>query len=155
MKIPCLVLLLSLLFTFTLLPLYLQSISTVQHPTISNCEDYIYRSCNTTEDLKLCYRTLSRYAGVVQSDPARLARVAVSVSHSHVRGAAGYLSSIGITITREEVDLGDTSTATSVEDSAYYLKEAAEEISDSLGEMREMGPPEAPGFKLKVSNVET
>ncbi|XP_038716465.1 pectinesterase inhibitor 10-like [Tripterygium wilfordii] len=133
--LPRLAFFLSLLFT--LLPFHLQSISTGT--------DYIRRSCNSTDYPKLCFRTLSRYARVVQSDPARLARVAVSVTHSYVHGVAAYLSNIS-----HEVD------ATPIKDCVGFLSDAAEEIGDSLGQMREMGKdPGAPGFRFNVSNVET
>ncbi|XP_038714988.1 pectinesterase inhibitor 3-like [Tripterygium wilfordii] len=136
MRMNCLAFL-SLLFT--LLPFHLQSISTGTA--------YIHRSCNSTDDPKLCCKTLSRYPRVVQSNPARLARVAISVSHSHVNGVAAYLSNI---INSREVS------PTPIKDCADFLSDATEEIGDSLGQMREMGEdPGAPDFGSNVSNVET
>ncbi|XP_038697287.1 21 kDa protein-like [Tripterygium wilfordii] len=117
--------------------------------TESSDSEYIRTSCGSTLYPDVCYTSLSRYASAVQSDPGRLARVAIAVNLSNARKMASYLSNL----TRE----GGTNTgaASALHDCVSNLGDAVDEIEDSLKQMRDIGAGGASDFRFKISNVQT
>lgn len=116
--------------------------------------DFIRSSCGATLYPQLCYTSLSGYSSAVQDDPARLARVAISVTLSRVRSASRFLLNVS-----RRADYGpDPRTAAAAHDCVSLFSDAADQIRASLRQMRRLGSGSDAGaesVRFQVSNVQT
>ncbi|OMO99765.1 Pectinesterase inhibitor [Corchorus olitorius] len=113
--------------------------------------DFIRTSCNATVYPDICFSSLSPYANAVRQDPARLARLAISVSLSNVRYVAAYVSKIS----SESNFGGDKRASDSVRVCVETIGDAVDEITDSLKQMRELVAPGSESFSSQMANVRT
>lgn len=153
MKIQLPQLLLSLLCASLLF--HLQPIPAVGEPEptgTTNAIDFIRTSCGTTLYPDLCYTSLSRYANAIQQNPARLAKVAISVSLAKAQRMAAYVSNIS-----RQADYGaDPRASAALHDCFTNFGDAVDEIRGSLKQMRHLsGGAGAESFSFQMSNVQT
>ncbi|KAK4776488.1 hypothetical protein SAY86_005176 [Trapa natans] len=113
--------------------------------------EYIRSSCASTLYPDVCYSSLSRYAGEVQNDPNRLARVAISVSLLRARVMAAYLS----IMTGQAENGPEQLAAAALEDCVSNFDNAVEQIRGSLKQMRGLNPSSPESFRFQMSNVQT
>lgn len=115
--------------------------------------DFIRTNCDSTLYPELCYHSLAGYANAVQSDPGRLARVAVGVSLSRAKRMALYVANL----THEADYSADRRAASALHDCFSVLGDAIDQIRESLDQMRTLtgsgGGQEELRFQL--SNVQT
>lgn len=118
----------------------------------TNAIDFIRTSCGTTLYPDLCYTSLSRYANAIQQKPARLAKVAISVSLAKAQRMAAYVSNIS-----RQADYGaDHRAAAALHDCFTNFGDAVDEIRGSLKQMRQLGSGAgAESFRFQMSNVQT
>ncbi|KAG2301732.1 hypothetical protein Bca4012_059969 [Brassica carinata] len=112
---------------------------------------FIRTSCNVTLYPDLCFNSLAGYASAVQNSPARLTKLAIGVTISKAKSTALLLSKLS------------RSTA-KVKDCASYLKDALDEMRDSLRTLRNISrgigttaavPSSVEMFRFKMSDVQT
>ncbi|OMO60671.1 Pectinesterase inhibitor [Corchorus capsularis] len=119
--------------------------------TQTNNTDFIRTSCSATLYPDICFSSLSRYANAVQQDPARLARLAISVSLSKARRMAAYVSNI----TRESDFGADQRASAAVHDCFSNMGDAVDEITGSLKQMRQLVTPGSESFRFQMGNIQT
>ncbi|KAF8117064.1 hypothetical protein N665_0012s0076 [Sinapis alba] len=143
-----------LLFTtFLFIP---QSISAVHPPprlnATTNDLNFIRTSCNATLYPDLCFNSLSRYASTIQNSPSRLTKLAIGVTISKAKSTAVFLTKLSLPAT------------TKVKDCVSYLKDALDEMRDSLRTLRNVSrgvgidaavPSSVEMFRFKMSDVQT
>ncbi|XP_059445858.1 21 kDa protein-like [Corylus avellana] len=133
---------------------HLQPIPAVGDPDptgSTNDIEFIRTSCGTTLYPDLCYTSLSRYANAIQQNPARLAKVAISVSLAKAQRMAAYVSNIS-----SQADYGaDPRAAGALHDCFTNFGDAVDEIRGSLKQMRQVGDTGAASFRFQMSNVQT
>jgi pectinesterase inhibitor-like protein len=137
---------------FLSLLLLLHPIPTVgsSNPTATNTTDFIRTSCTATLYPDLCYNSLSGYANAVQTDPARLARVAIAVSLSKTRYTARYLTNV----TRRADYGADPRAASALHDCFSVFGDAIDQMRGSLKQMRQLGSG-GESLLFQMSNVQT
>ncbi|GMJ09652.1 hypothetical protein like AT2G01610 [Hibiscus trionum] len=143
-----------LFFLFLLSFLFLRPIATLSSSggaTAANDTEFIRASCYVTLYPNLCYSSLSGYADAVQQDPARLARIAISVSLSKARHIASYVSNL----TREAEYRADPRASSALRDCFLNMDDAVDEICSSLKEMRRVMVPGSESFRFQMGNVQT
>ncbi|XP_062171293.1 21 kDa protein-like [Alnus glutinosa] len=134
---------------------HLQPIPAVGEPEpngTTNAIDFIRTSCGTTLYPDICYTSLSRYANAIQQNPARLAKVAMSVSLAKAKRMAAYVSNIS-----RQADYGaDPRASAALHDCFTNFGDAVDEIRGSLKQMRQLsGGAGAESFSFQMSNVQT
>ncbi|OMO99766.1 Pectinesterase inhibitor [Corchorus olitorius] len=148
--------LLSLLFATFLFLFLLPTLSSAvatdpTGATQTNNTDFIRTSCSATLYPDICFSSLSRYANAVHQDPARLARLAISVSLSKARRMAAYVSNI----TRESDFGADQRASAAVHDCFTNMGDAIDEITGSLKQMRQLVTPGSESFRFQMGNIQT
>ncbi|KAH6827749.1 hypothetical protein C2S53_011826 [Perilla frutescens var. hirtella] len=115
-----------------------------------NATEFIRTNCDTTLYPELCYHSLAGYANAVQSDPARLARVAVGVSLSRAKRMGLYVANLS----RQADYSADHRAAAALHDCFSVLGDAVDQIRGSLKQMRRLtGTGEE--LRYQLSNVQT
>lgn len=112
--------------------------------------DFIRTNCDTTLYPELCYHSLAGYANAVQSDPARLARVAVGVSLSRAKRGSLYVANL----THQADYSADHRAASALHDCFSMLGDAVDQIRGSLKQMRGLTGT-AEELRFQLSNVQT
>ncbi|KAK4750320.1 hypothetical protein SAY87_027769 [Trapa incisa] len=113
--------------------------------------EYIRSSCASTLYPDVCYSSLSRYAGAVQNDPNRLARVAISVSLLRARVMAAYLSNM----TEQAENWPEPLAVAALHDCVSNFDSAVDQIRGSLEQMRGLDSSSQESFRFQMSNVQT
>ncbi|XP_013717433.3 21 kDa protein, partial [Brassica napus] len=137
-----------------LLSSLLPSILTVDPPLPSpDGSDFIRTSCNTTLYPDLCFSSLSTFANSIHNDSNRLARVAISLTLSNTLHLVSYLQNAYGNC----VDHGcDGPTAAIIKDCSENLKDAVDEMRDSMKQMKELvSTGSVQSFRFQMSNVKT
>ncbi|KAL6189881.1 hypothetical protein ACLB2K_036282 [Fragaria x ananassa] len=116
----------------------------------NNDSDFIRTSCGTTLYPELCYTSLSRYANAVQSSPAQLAKVAISVSLSNAKRMAAFVSNL----LRHANYGSDHRSAAALHDCFSNFDDAVDQIRDSLNQMKTLGSGQG-SVRFQMSNVQT
>ncbi|CAK9311068.1 unnamed protein product [Citrullus colocynthis] len=108
--------------------------------------EYVRTSCTTTSYPRLCYNSLSVYAGKIKTNPKTLALAALHVNLAAARSSAASMRRLAKThgLRRREA-------------SAIY--DCVEEVGDSVFELqravRELGRPRGYDFGGLISDIET
>lgn len=106
--------------------------------------EYVRSSCTSTLYPDVCYSSLCRYAGAVQNDPDRLARVAISVSLSRTRLMAAYLSNL---TGQPYYGPAEPRAAAALHDCVTNFDGAVGQIMGSLKQMRGLDPSSQESFR--------
>ncbi|KAK4263994.1 hypothetical protein QN277_029337 [Acacia crassicarpa] len=109
--------------------------------------DFIRSVCNNTVYPDVCNSHISRYAHAIKQNPAALSRVGVALSHSVVRGAATSLSGLS--------GQAKGRAAHAISDCISTLGEASDQISESLGQLRQITAGKGGDFKFAMDTVLT
>ncbi|CAK9146596.1 unnamed protein product [Ilex paraguariensis] len=129
---------------------YDTSATTTDTATAGGDTNFIRTSCEITLYPDLCYTSLSGYANAVQQDPARLARIAISVSLSKAKHMAAYVSNLS-----RKADYGaPPRAAAALHDCFTVFGDAVDQIRGSLKQMRRLGGS-GDSLRFQMSNVQT
>ncbi|XP_054823123.1 pectinesterase inhibitor 7-like [Prosopis cineraria] len=109
--------------------------------------DFIRSACNTTLYADLCHSSISPYANAIKQNPSALARVGVAVAHAVVRGVATDVSALS----REAKGRA----AGAINDCISILGDAVDQMSESLGQLRQIAAGKGGDFKFAIDTVLT
>ncbi|KAI9126196.1 hypothetical protein K1719_002617 [Acacia pycnantha] len=109
--------------------------------------DFIRSVCNNTLYPDVCYSSISRYAHAIKQNPAVLSRVGLALSHAVVRGAATSLSGLSGQAKGRAAD--------AISDCISMLGDASDQISESLGQLRQITAGKGGDFKFAMDTVVT
>ncbi|KAL1194121.1 21 kDa protein [Cardamine amara subsp. amara] len=139
-----------LFFVATLLLLIL-----TVHSQPSDDSDFIRSSCTATLYPDLCFSSLSSFSSSVHNDPALLARAAISVTLTKTLDLASYLTNV-TTIPESHDDGAHPTAAAVLHDCFGNVKDAAEEMRDSMKQMRDLvSTGSLESYRFQMSNVQT
>lgn len=125
-------------------------ISAAAAAAATNNTQFIRTSCATTLYPDLCYTSLSGYASTVQQDPARLASLAIGLSHTKAKRMASYVSNLC-----RQSDYGaDRRAAAALHDCFTVFGDAVYQIGGSMKQMRHLGGS-GESLRFQLSNVQT
>ncbi|XP_047971531.1 21 kDa protein-like [Salvia hispanica] len=133
-----------------LAPIFIAAAATIASASASPA-DFIRTNCDTTLYPDLCYHSLAGYANAVQSDPARLARVAVGVCLSRAKRTTLYVANL----TRQADYSPDHRAAAALHDCSSVLGDAVDQIRGSLKQMRRLTARTTEDLRFQLSNVQT
>ncbi|KAL4018971.1 hypothetical protein IC575_022603 [Cucumis melo] len=108
--------------------------------------EYVRTSCSTTSYPRLCYNSLSVYAGKIKTNPKTLALAALHVNLAAARSSAASMRRLAKTRGLRRRD-------------ASAISDCVEEVGDSVFELqraiRELGRPRGYDFMGLISDIET
>ncbi|XP_004499666.1 pectinesterase inhibitor 4-like [Cicer arietinum] len=110
---------------------------------------YIKKSCNSTTYPYICYKSLSRYASIIEADPIKLCNVTLSVALKAAQSA----SSTVLKLLKSGDIYWSNSEEEVVQDCFSNLKDSIEQLQDSLHAMKNLDGKFDKEFQL--SNIKT
>eukprot|EP00262_Sarcandra_glabra_P000457 TRINITY_DN1053_c0_g1_i2.p1 TRINITY_DN1053_c0_g1~~TRINITY_DN1053_c0_g1_i2.p1 ORF type:complete len:203 (+),score=0.96 TRINITY_DN1053_c0_g1_i2:23-610(+) len=110
--------------------------------------DFIKSSCTATRYPALCVHSLSVYANAINQSPRQLAQTALTVSLSHARSAASFVSKLR-TKGMKPREIG------AVKDCVENMGDSVDRLSRSVRELGYTGKAGSGDFAWHMSNVET
>ncbi|KAH7514113.1 hypothetical protein FEM48_Zijuj11G0054200 [Ziziphus jujuba var. spinosa] len=132
--------------------------STVVNPTSDNtttpllCKadtKYIRRSCRLTTYPKLCYNSLSIFAGKIKTDSRLLAHAALNVS-------LGAAIATSVTMNRlSRINGLNPIVAAAVQDCVELIDDSVYELKNSVSELGRARRSQGPDFELQMNNIQT
>ncbi|XP_054813658.1 21 kDa protein [Prosopis cineraria] len=114
----------------------------------ANNTQFIRTSCNSTNYPRLCFASLSKHAGFIQTSPVLLTGTALNVTLASAKATSAMMS----TLSKSLHGRLKPREAAALRDCVEQLSDSVDELRKSIGEMSELRES---NFELTMNDVQT